>query len=377
MSSVTFPSVFPAGPQRGCTGAHVTGLAATTPFVAPEAIERARGARFELRLGANESPFGPSPLALRAATRALRRAAWYGDPESHELSERLAELTGRPRSEVLVGSGIDDLLGLAVRCVLEPGDVAVAASGTYPTFGYHVRGYGGELLTAPYGNDFHVDTDALATLATHSGARVVYIANPDNPSGTLHDERVVGELAERLPPGCALFVDEAYHDFVESAEDSPAAASREDRILRFRTFSKGHGLAGLRVGYVLAAEDYVRGFEKVRVQFGVNRIAQAAALASLADREHLRDVVRLVARSRALYERLGRDAGWTPIPSRTNFIAFDVGAAQRAQAWVDALELRRVFVRRGSAPPLDGCVRVTVGTEDECRRLEQIVEEVA
>jgi histidinol-phosphate aminotransferase len=309
--------------------------------------------------------------------RALQKAAWYGDPESHDLREQLAELTGRSRIEILVGSGIDDLLGLAVRCVLEPGDIAVAASGTYPTFEYHVRGYGGELLTAPYRDDFHVDVDELATLATHSGARVVYLANPDNPSGTLHDERVIEELADRLPPGCALFVDEAYHDFVESTGNSPTAASHKDLILRFRTFSKGHGLAGLRVGYVLAGEDYVRAFEKVRVQFGVNRIAQAAALASLADHEHLQHVVRLVAKSRTRYERLGRDAGWTPIPSRTNFIAFDVGTAQRAQAWVDALELRRVFVRRGSAPPLDGCVRVTVGTEDDCRRLEQILEEVA
>jgi histidinol-phosphate aminotransferase len=362
----------PPSPPAGPLGEVATRLPPSTPFVAPEAIERRRGACFALRLGANESLLGPSPRAIAAARRALRQAAWYGDPESHELRERLAASTGATRGQVLVGSGIDDLLGLTVRCILNPGEVAVATEGTYPTFGYHVRAQGGRLATVPYTADFRVDVAQLVQRASQTGARIAYLANPDNPSGTLHGEAAIRALDAELPASCALFVDEAYRDYVASQAPPPAP---DGRLLRFRTFSKGHGLAGVRIGYVLASEPYVRAFDKVRVQFGVNRIAQAAALASLDDVEHLAWVVAETVRERARYATLGEQLGWTAIPSSTNFVAFDVGGAREAAAWVAELEGRGVFVRRGSGPPVDRCVRVTVGTAEQRERLASVLEE--
>lgn len=356
--------------MRGRIGRLVAGVPRTTPFVAPEALERRSGAPFRLRLGANESAFGPSPLALEAAARELSRAAWYGDPESHELRARLTRETGAPASRIVVGSGIDDLLGLVVRCVTDPGDAIVAARGTYATFGYHVRAYGAVLQTAPYRPDGRVDLDALARLAHERGARAVYVANPDNPTGTHHDDADLAALAARLPPTCALLVDEAYADFVDPPR-SGAPLAADARILRFRTFSKGHGLAGLRIGYVLASEEYVAAFERVRVQFGVNRVAQAAALAALDDHEHVARVRREVARGRAEYRALGQRLGWRPLASQTNFVAFDVGGPHAVARWVAALERQRVFVRRGCAPPLDDCLRITVGTAQERARLAE------
>jgi histidinol-phosphate aminotransferase len=359
-----------AGPLNRVVGQ----LPATVPFVAPEVIERRRGRRFELRLGANESMFGPSPLAVVAAARALRNASWYGDPESQALRERLQEVTGVAAGRIRVGSGIDDLLGLAVRCTLNPGDVAVASAGTYPTFGYHVRAQGAELAEVPYRDDMHIDLDALGERAEALGAAVVYVANPDNPSGTCRSADQLRALASSLPAGCALFLDEAYADFTEDpleGLDQPP-----DRVLRFRTFSKGHGLAGLRIGYVIAAPPYVAAFDKVRVQFGVNRVAQAAALAALHDPEHLEWVVAETAVERRHYRELGEGQGWSPIPSSTNFVAFDVGDADSAAAWVTALEQRGVFVRRGAGPPLDRCVRITVGMAEHRRFLEPILAEL-
>jgi histidinol-phosphate aminotransferase len=364
----------PARSERGVVNGVTGRLPATVPFVAPDVIERRRGRPFELRLGANESMFGPSPRAVAAAARALRHAAWYGDPESHELRERLAALTGTSRERILVGSGIDDLLGLATRCVLEPGDAAVASAGTYATFGYHVRAQGAELVEVPYGEDMSVDLDALAGAADAVDARVVYVANPDNPSGTLCAANELEALASGLPPGRALFVDEAYFDFVA---DRRTESGLGERVLRFRTFSKGHGIAGLRIGYLLAEREYLAAFEKVRVQFGVNRVAQAAARAALEDPSHLEWVVGETARERERYRALGERFGWRAIPSSTNFIAFDVGDAGLAAEWVDALERRNVFVRRGGKPPLDRCVRVTVGMAEQRQQLEPILTELA
>jgi histidinol-phosphate aminotransferase len=361
--------------SRAAVSQVAAGLPAAVPFVAPEVIERRRGKAFKLRLGANESMFGPSPRAVAAAAKALRYASWYGDPESRALRERLATLTGAPASRILVGSGIDDLLGLAARCVLDPGDVAVASAGTYPTFGYHVRANGAALAEVPYREDMHIDLTTLADCAEEVGARIVYVANPDNPSGTLCQEDELRALKARLPAGCVMFLDEAYIDFVEP---SPVRLGEPlGRVLRFRTFSKGHGIAGLRIGYVIADDPYLAAFDKIRVQFGVNRVAQAAALASLEDPEHLAWVVAQTGAERARYRELGERQGWAPVPSSSNFIAFDVGDADLAAAWVAALERCGVFVRRGARPPLDRCVRVTIGMAQQRQQLEPILAALA
>jgi len=341
----------------------VAGLPATVPFVGPEALERASGRPFTLRLGANESTFGPSPRAKEAMRAAVERVQFYADPEAHELRSAIAALHGVGMESVAVGAGIDDLLGLIVRAYLEPGATAVTSLGAYPTFNYHVAGFGGRLERVPYREDRN-DLAGLAEAARRTGARLVFLANPDNPTGTWYGAGEVQAFMEALPEGCLLLLDEAYGDFAPP-DALPPFDGADPRVVRLRTFSKAHGMAGARIGYAITAPEAVRAFEKIRLHFGVNLAAQEGALASLGDPEHLAWVAAEVARGREEYAALARELGLRPLPSATNFVAMETASAARARATVAALAERGAFIRMPGAPPLDRCIRVTVGTPAE------------
>lgn len=336
------------------------------PFIAPEELAKLAGHADLLRLGANESAFGPPPAALAAMKAALQRTSWYGDPESIDLRSALAARHACAIERIAVGAGIDDVMGLVVRAYLAPGDVSVATLGTYPTYAYHVGGYGAHLATVPYADDGTVQLQALALLAHQTHARVAYLANPDNPSGTFAPAAAINAFRDALPDDCLLILDEAYADFVDEAELPDVAA--DPRVVRLRTFSKAYGLAGARVGYALADPEIIASFGKIRLQFGVNRTGQIGALAALHDEEFVRHVVAEVERGRADYGRLAADHGARTLPSRTNFVCIDIGSRERAEAMVADLLARGVFVRKPGAPPLDGHIRVTVGTAQEERR---------
>ena len=346
------------------TGPCLTPLAAslpsTVPFTGPETLERRAGQPFRARLGANESLFGPSPLAVEAMARAAQDVWMYGDPENHDLKAAIAAHHRTSPAHVVVGEGIDALLGLLVRLMIGPGDAVVTSAGAYPTFGFHVAGFGGTLHRAPYRDD-HEDPQALLDLARATGAKLIYLANPDNPMGTHHPGTVIEATIEALPEGALLVLDEAY---VEFAPEGTAAriAPDDPRVIRFRTFSKAYGLAGLRLGYALAAPDLALAFDKVRNHFGVGRIAQAGGIAALSDTGHLS---RLHTWAEAGRHRLGviaRANGLTPLPSATNFVAMDVGRdGDHAKALLDALATLGVFVRMPGAVPLNRCIRVSLG----------------
>ena len=341
----------------------VAALPASVPFVAPEAMERARGRPFALRLGANESNFGPSPRAIAAMQEAALGVRNYADPENYELRAALAAHHGVPIESIVVGSGIDDLLGLAVRAFLNPGDVAVTSLGAYPTFNYHVEGYGGRLERVPY-REYRNDLDALAEASRRSRARLLFLANPDNPTGSWYSAVELAAFRAALSEDAVLLLDEAYGDFAPQGTLPPMQAD-DPLVIRFRTFSKAHGMAGARIGYAITAPETIAAFEKIRLHFGVNLAAQAGALASLADQDYLRSVVEAVAAGRDDYAALARDLGLVPLPSATNFVTMDASDPDRARALLAALAARDVFIRMPGAPPLDRCIRVTVGTPQE------------
>ena len=338
-------------------------LPATTPFVGPEAIERRTGRRFDLRIGANESAFGVSPRAAEAMRAAIAGVSWYGDPEGHDLRAALAAHHGVGSDEVCLGAGIDELLGFVVRMLTEPGTPVVTSAGAYPTFNYHVAGLGARLVAMPYRDD-HEDPDALAQAVRDTGAPLVYFANPDNPMGTWHDAARVRAFIGALPGNVVVALDEAYMEFAPNGTDWPMDAD-DPRVLRLRTFSKAHGMAGARIGYCVGHRDLVTGLNKIRNHFGVSRIAQAGALASLADPDFVGGVIAEVAAGRNEYARLAASLGLTPLPSATNFVAIDVGGGDRARSVLRELEARGVFVRMPGVANLDRCIRVTVGTAPE------------
>jgi len=342
----------------------VEALPAVVPFVPPEALERRVGRPLRVRIGANESAFGPSPKAVAAMAAEAARVNWYGDPEGFELRSALARRHGVSIDNVVLGGGVDELLGLVVRAFIDPGDVVTMSHGGYPTFAFHVNGFGGRFATAPYRDDRN-DPEALAEAARRAGARLVYLSNPDNPSGSWLPAAAQRELIERLPPGVVLALDEAYADFAP-ADSIPEIDPEDPRVIRLRTFSKAFGLAGLRVGYAIAPAETIRAFDKIRNHFAVGRLAQAGALASLGDPEFIASVVREVAEGRREYQRLADELGLKALPSATNFVSIDVGSAERAKAVLATLlEEHGVFIRMPGLPPLNRCVRVTIGTASD------------
>ncbi len=343
---------------------HMAALPATVPFVGPEQQERERGRPFAARLGANENGFGPSPRAV-AAMQAAAAGIWrYGDPTSWQLRSALASRLGLDPAAIVVGEGIDGLLGLTARLMLAPGDVAVTSDGAYPTFSYHVAGVGGRLVREPYRGD-RVDAAALAAAAQREGARIVYLANPDNPMGGWLSAEEVRALRQALPAETLLCLDEAYAEFAPEGASPPLDAG--DRgVLRFRTFSKAHGLAGLRIGYALGHPDMVAGYERIRNHFAVSRMAQAAALAALEDTGHLARTVSRVADARVRLTGIAAANGLAALPSAANFVAIDCGRdGAFAKAVLAGLLARDVFVRMPGVAPLDRCIRVSCGPEEE------------
>jgi histidinol-phosphate aminotransferase len=206
-------------------------------------------------------------------------------------------------------------------------------------------------------------------------AHLVYLANPDNPSGSWLNALDVGQFVSDLPLDCMLVLDEAYHEFAPAGSVLPLDA-QSSRVIRLRTFSKAHGMAGARIGYAIAASDVISTFGKFRNQFEVSRVSQAGALASINDPRFVNGVIRAVEEGRREYEQLADSIGCPFIPSATNFVCIDVGGADRARAILAALLKRGVFIRMPGAPPLNRCIRLTVGAPPERAEFADILRDV-
>jgi histidinol-phosphate aminotransferase len=342
----------------------IAALPSSVPFVGPETQERNRGRPFRARIGANENGFGPSPKAVAAMREAAAHIWKYGDPENHTLRRALADTLGVGPDSVVVGEGIDGLLGLAVRLLVTPGTVVVTSLGAYPTFNFHVDGFGGRLVKVPYDGD-REDWRGLIAAAHDHDAALIYIANPDNPMGTWWGADEIARMISQIPESAVLCLDEAYGEFAPDGVLPPIDATRP-RLLRFRTFSKAWGMAGARIGYAIGEAHLIRQFEKIRNHFGVNALAQAAALASLGDGEHLPRIRAEVEAARGRIGEIVRANGLTPLPSATNFVAVDCGAdGAFARKLLGELIARDVFVRMPGVAPLDRCIRIGCGRSGE------------
>ncbi|MEP0944262.1 MAG: pyridoxal phosphate-dependent aminotransferase [Rhizobiaceae bacterium] len=350
----------------------VASLPSTVPFVGPETQERARGQAFRARVGANESVFGPSPKAIEAMAVAAADCWKYGDPENHDLKHALADHHGVAAENIVVGEGIDGLLGLLVRMVVEKGTKVVTSMGAYPTFNFHVQGFGGELVTVPYKDDCE-DPQALIAAIKEHNVPLAYFANPDNPMASFHPASTVAKLIDDMPEDSLLCLDEAYCEFAPEGALVPIDVE-ETRVIRTRTFSKAYGMAGARVGYAIGHRDVIDAFNKVRNHFGVNRIAQAGALAALADQDYLQQVIEWVQASNAIIAEIAIENGLSPLPSATNFVTIDCGSdGEFAKNVVAELVARDVFVRMPFVAPGNRCIRISAGTDADLDLVRQML----
>ena len=339
-------------------------LPASVPFVGPENLERSSGRTFLSRIGANENVFGPSSNVLEEIDR-FKGASWqYGDPELLELRSELSDLLGVDIDEIVVGEGIDALLGYVCRLFIDPGDTVITSDGSYPTFNFHAKGHGGRIHSISYVGD-RVDLESLAKSASVKDPKLIYLANPDNPMGTSWSSEDINHFTSGISGRSLILLDEAYGEFAADGV-LPAIDTSLTNLIRFRTFSKAYGLAGLRIGYAIGHRDLIREFEKIRNHFGVGKLSQVAALAAIRDQGHITRTLSLVAESKARIYRIAADNGLRVIQSDTNFVAIDCGyGGDYARQVLESLIRMRVFVRMPAVAPLDRCIRVTCGTNSD------------
>jgi histidinol-phosphate aminotransferase len=353
----------------------IDALPSTVPFVGPEALERRSGSSISARIGANESVFGPSPRAIAAMQAAAEDSWMYGDPENHDLKIAIARSLGLKPENINCGGGIDGLLGLVVRLFLSPGDVVATSLGAYPTFNFHVAAAGGRLVTTPYVLD-REDPEALLQLARSTKAKLLYFANPDNPMGTHWPAADVERLIAAVPEDCMLLLDEAYIEFAPGGTAPRFDTSRKN-LLRFRTFSKAHGMAGIRVGYCIGEAAMISAFDKIRNHFGISRISQAGAVASIGDAVWVAHVKGEVIKARGRIRAIAEASGLSVLPSATNFVAVDCGRdGTFARSIVDGLLRHGIFIRMPGVAPLNRCIRISCGGEAEMDALAEALPRV-
>lgn len=340
------------------------------PFPGVRVLERRLGHAIPHQLGSNEGLDMPHAALRRHFGDSMANHVYsYGDSEALGIRQRLANLHGFSIDELLVDAGCDSLLALVLRATCSPGDRVIATAGTYPTFAYFARGHGCELIDVGYDQTrvspthsdrvgLAPDLAALANNANRQQARLVYLANPDNPSGHLHSDADIARLRAELPDDCWLLLDEAYHDFRPDAE-RPGANQSMAGVIRCRTLSKAHGLAGLRVGYAIAEPGVLAVLMKVRIHYAVSTLSQAAAEIVLDHPDETRAHIAAVQRRRdslaTRLESLGADV----LPSATNFVALRLPSAELAnQVHAEMLNAGRL-IAKAAHPDLGCLLRIT------------------
>ncbi|WP_111411973.1 pyridoxal phosphate-dependent aminotransferase [Billgrantia lactosivorans] len=341
---------------------HLTGPGPSNPFPGIKVLERRLGREIPHRLGSNEGLDMPHrALRERFGDAMVEHVYCYGDAEALGVRQWLAALYGVPLEATLVDAGADSLIALALRMVATPGCTVVSAGGTYPTFGYFAQGQGCRLIERPYREApglLAPDLEALLASAHEHAARLVYVANPDNPSGHLHGDDEIRRLRAELPEDCWLLLDEAYHDF---RDDARSAYGREvlPGVIRLRTLSKAHGLAGLRIGYAIAEPETLAMLMKVRIHYAVSTLTQAAAETVLDHHAEVEAHIRDVKQRRERLARHFRDLGAEVLPSATNFIAIRLPSAELAGRLNQQLLEAGRLIARPAHPDLGHVLRIS------------------
>lgn len=344
-----------------------------TPYVPGKPIEelqRELGLGRVIKLASNENPIGPSSKALAALAGATDNLHRYPDGGGHRLRQVLAERWKVSSEQIILGNGSDELLGLLARAFLAPGDDAVMADHTFVIYRMEVTAAHGNPIVVPLTNWTH-DLDAMARAVTPR-TRLLFVCNPNNPTGTMVPAEEVERLMASVPNDVVVVFDEAYFEYVRDPwfPDTIAYVRDGRNVVVLRTFSKIYGLAGLRIGYGITTPEIAGILNRIRPPFNANSLAQRAAAAALGDEEH-------VARSRSVNAegmaqvRQGLEAlGLTPIPSQTNFLYFDIGRDGRRV--FEALLREGIIVRHIEGTML----RVTIGLADENAAFLQALKKV-
>lgn len=344
--------------------AAVKAMAPYVPGKPIDEVKRELGLSHVVKLASNENPLGPSPKAVKAVQAAAQSMHLYPDASGHELKTAIADRFSVSKENVLLGNGSDELIHLIGLVFLAPGDNMVVGDPTFVRYQAAAELAEIELRKVSLDSEWRHDLTAMAA-ACDARTKLVFVADPHNPTGTTVGKAAIEQMLEALPPTTTLVLDEAYFEYGElgDAPDGRALVLDGRRVIALRTFSKAYGLAGIRVGYGFASADIVDAIDRAREPFNVNSLAQVAAIAALDDAEHLDRSRAINAEGiRRIAAEVGK-AGYSTVPSNANFVCIKLG--RDAGPVFQALLRKGVIVRSGDPLGMPGYIRVSIGTEDE------------
>ena len=318
-----------------------------------------------IKVASNENPFGPSPLALAALQKAIAGVHLYPDGNAFYFKQKLATKLGVETSHLILGNGSNEIIEFVAHALLAPGADVVVSQFCFAIYPIVAKMFGANVITVP-ARDYGHDLPAMQRAITPN-TRIVFVANPNNPTGTLAPREMVIQFVNDVPDDVLLVMDEAYIEFLEDPVDLVPLirlGARKNLVL-MRTFSKIYGLAGLRVGYGIADAGLAAAFEKIRQPFNLNLLAQAAALAALDDDDHVKKTRANNFGGLQFFEAAFRRMDLQFVPSSANFILVRVG---NGQAVFDAMQKQGVIVRPMGGYQLPEWIRISVGTPQENQR---------
>lgn len=339
-------------------------------------VAREKGLTNISKLASNENPLGPSPFAIREMTNALWDVHRYPDMHATDLKTALADLYKVKKENIILGNGSEGIMGYIARAFIQPGEEVLTAEKTFIGFHILATAAGAKVVTVPRTADMRYDVKELAK-AVNENTKVLYIANPDNPTGTYITEHEFDYLMQYVPKHTIVILDEAYFEFAQSTWDYPDSMKyRYDNVITLRTFSKGYGLGGIRVGYGFANEEFIAALHKVKLPFEPSLIAQKGAVGALKDYPHLERTIRN--NTKRYYETLKflDQRNFRPIRSITNFISFRTGSEAASDHLFNELLNRGVIIRPLKANKLPDWVRVSIGLKEEMRHFFTAMDDI-
>jgi len=331
-----------------------------------EEVQRELGLKDIIKLASNENPLGPSPKALEAIKAYLPKINRYPESNCFYLKRALAKHFNLTPANFIIGNGSDEIIVLALRTFINPGDEVIVATPTFLIYEIQSQACGARIVSVPL-KDFRYDLRKMKKAITRR-TKIVFIANPDNPAGTYVNEDKVKEFMNGIPKKTLVFFDEAYFEFAKNSRDYPNTLKflRNRNVIITRSFSKAYGLAGIRVGYGISSPEIINYLERIREPFNVNTLAQVAATVALKDKSFLRRTIKITEEGKKILYRQFDKLGLRYIPSATNFILVDV---DRDGVKVFRSLLKEGIIVREMKPwGLDNFIRVTVGTAKENKR---------
>jgi histidinol-phosphate aminotransferase len=342
---------------------HIVALRSYEPGLSAEEVQERFGLKRVIKLASNENPLGSSPLAIEAAQRASMGMARYPDG-GLALRRKLAERFQLKVENVIVGAGSEGIMANVVRTFLCDQDEVLTTEAAFNGFQVLAHGRGVAYRTVPY-RDWRYDLEALAD-ATNERTKLIYLANPNNPTGTFFTREAFEEFHARVPERVLIILDEAYFEFAMNEPSYPDSMHyRFDNVITLRTFSKAYGLASARVGYGFAHENLISMLLKIKLPFEPSGVSSAAALGALKDRGFLERTLENNARGLAFLDRELRGMGFEVAPSAANFILVVFDTEGQARDVFDRLLRQGIIVRPLKATGLPNCLRISVGTPEE------------